>query len=91
MVASTKGGTGRTTLALSLAGLLEETGHRVCLLDFDGIRGVSPYLVWAQTLRQPVSTHVLEKGPVEAARRLAGLRQGFDHVIIDASACETPS
>lgn len=88
LVASTKGGTGRTTLAISIAGLLQEEGHSVCLLDFHKHRGVSFYVAWAQALRRPVPTHVLEKSPAEAARRLAGLRQAFDHVVIDASAYE---
>ncbi len=56
LIASTKGGTGRTTLAISLAGRLEQAGHRVCLLDFHRARGVSGYLFWAQALRQPVPT-----------------------------------
>lgn len=88
MIASTKRGTGRTTLAISLAGLLQTAGHRVCLLDFDISGEISFYLSWAQSRRQPVPSHVHAKNPREAGGSLAGLRQEFDYVVIDASATE---
>lgn len=88
LVASTKRGTGRTTLAFHLAGWLQEAGYRVCLLDFNRVLGVAQHVAWAQALQQPVPIHVPETGPMEAARRLAGLRQGFDIVVIDTSGHE---
>lgn len=75
-LASGKGGTGKTTLAVNLALALNRGGYKVCLLDADfGLANADVHL----GLPAPVKTleHVLFEGlPLEEA--LTPVRPGFD-------------
>jgi len=77
-VASHKGGTGRTTSALSLAWALGESGHRVILIDADEQRSASAlaldprgqfnwrnveFRTWPQALTKPLSADIVVIDP----------------------------
>ena len=80
-----KGGTGKTTLATSLAGMRAASGGRVLLVDADR-QGSSHF--WAQTrssLRLPRVDSVPLYGEA-FARQIATLSSRYDDVVIDTGA-----
>jgi transcriptional regulator with XRE-family HTH domain len=85
LIASPRNGTGRSLLAITLAGLFLHHGYRVLLMDFDDIRGVGWFVTWAHELGVPAPDHTREDTARAAAERLPGLRQLYDHVIVDSS------
>jgi len=88
LVGSPKAGTGRTTLAVSLAGLLIADARTVCLVDLSTINGTHLFMSWAMTLRQPVPAHRTISCPTLAASGLPALRATHDYVVIDGSGFE---
>ncbi|MFQ6671985.1 MAG: ParA family protein [Candidatus Tectimicrobiota bacterium] len=82
-----KGGTGKTTSAVTLASLLSSRGHRVLLVDMDAQGNVKEHF----GLSHPYTMYdlLLEEAPVEACLVVA--RDGLDCLISDATlaACET--
>ncbi len=98
-LASGKGGVGKTTLALALAAVWRDAGHRVALVDFDPQGG----LTLAAGVRPPaapleaggVAVHGLDLWPAGRAlamadadqldARLAAARADADVVVVDLS------
>jgi cellulose biosynthesis protein BcsQ/DNA-binding XRE family transcriptional regulator len=89
LIASPKAGTGRTMLAISLAGMFVHHGYRVLVIDFHDGCGSGWFLRWAHSLGVPAADHIREPHPSAAADHLMALRQAYDHVIVDSSACDT--
>lgn len=88
VVASTKPGTGRTIVAISLAGFLHQQGYRVCLLGFCDRPGAQYYIARAHALGRPAPTHVLVANPTMATRKLTELRREYEYIIVDTSGYE---
>lgn len=91
-IANLKGGTGKSTLAVHLAGVLAERGHRVALCDADPQR--TAYL-WARRVRLPITAEreALES-VVEARRWVARLVRLLDQhgwVVLDLPALIGPA
>jgi chromosome partitioning protein len=75
-----KGGTGKSTLAVSLAVAAEATGEKVCILDLDP-QGTSAS--WYQT-RTAASPAILDHNQVGSLpETLAKLQRAFSLIIID--------
>ena len=76
-----KGGVGKTTVAVSVAGELRQRGHRVAVVDADSQRSAA---MWGE-LRQlqfPIHELPLEAGRAsDWVRRLEGL--AYDFVVVD--------
>jgi chromosome partitioning protein len=83
-VANLKGGSGKSTVAVHLAGALAERGHRVALLDADPQRTA---FLWARRVGLPIrSEREALDSVVEARRavtRLLGLLDSHAWVVLD--------
>jgi chromosome partitioning protein len=91
LIANSKGGCGKSTLATNLAGALALAGHEVMLADADRQRSS---LAWAQRrppTAKPITVADWVKGPTEIPRNItriiidgpAGLRKGGVEELID--------
>ena len=82
-----KGGSGKSTLCISLAVAAQEAGHSVCILEMDRQATVSD---WAERRETPVP----EVAQIEAAQLddvMERLRSSdFDFVFIDTPGVDTP-
>ncbi len=78
-VANSKGGVGKSTIAVHLAAWLRQHGHRVCLADCDA-QGSSSQ--WAQQAVADLSVMVLGT-PDEVLNELPRLRDETDYVVAD--------
>ena len=74
-----KGGVGKTTLSVNVAGCLARQGHRVLLIDADK-RGSAT--TWA-SLREDAPFQVVSMARANMARDALKLAQDYDHTIID--------
>lgn len=74
-----KGGVGKTTLSVNVAGCLARQGHRVLLIDADK-QGSST--TWA-SLREDAPFQVVSMARANMARDALKLAQDYDHTIID--------
>lgn len=85
-IASTKGGSGKTTLATNLARAIQLEGNEVLLIDADPQRTATK---WGE--RQPegydLPVRHVEDGPtaVSLQKRIALLQEGPDAVVVDGS------
>lgn len=100
VLASGKGGVGKSTLALALADVWATAGHAVALVDFDPQGGVTRAAgvtcpTWADGPPGPVEAHGLalwpagralaDLGAPVLADRLEAARKGADLVVVDLS------
>lgn len=74
-----KGGVGKTTLSVNVAGCLARQGHRVLLIDADK---QSSATTWA-SLREDAPFQVVSMARANMARDALKLAQDYDHTIID--------
>lgn len=83
-VLSQKGGAGKSTLTMQLAGGLARAGRRVAIIDLDP---QETSLRWAQSAdpATPFPAHVvrLEGEPAGLHQQLKAARKGVDHVLLD--------
>jgi chromosome partitioning protein len=75
-----KGGVGKTTIAVNLAGCLAMRGHRVLLIDADPQGSV---LQW-QSIEDNSTFEVTYHPAPSLDRDIKSLGRGFDHLVIDA-------
>lgn len=81
-VVNQKGGAGKTTLALNLAGALAESGSRVLLIDADPQQTAQD---WAAVRDKPPPFQVLGLSKPVLHRDLPGIAADYDHVVIDGA------
>ena len=74
-----KGGVGKTTLSVNVAGCLARQGHRVLLIDADKQGSTT---TWA-SLREDAPFQVVSMARANMARDALKLAQDYDHTIID--------
>ncbi|NDW02751.1 ParA family partition ATPase [Salipiger sp. PrR002] len=74
-----KGGVGKTTLSVNVAGCLARQGHRVLLIDADKQGSAT---TWA-SLREEAPFQVVSMARANMARDALKLAQDYDHTIID--------
>ncbi|MFD2741191.1 ParA family partition ATPase [Sulfitobacter aestuarii] len=74
-----KGGVGKTTLSVNVAGCLARQGHRVLLIDADKQGSAS---TWA-SLREDAPFQVVSMARANMARDALKLAQDYTHTIID--------
>ena len=83
-VLSQKGGAGKSTLTMQLAGGLARAGRRVAIIDLDP---QETSLRWAQSAdpATPFPAHVvrLEGEPAGLHQQIKAARKGVDHVLLD--------
>jgi len=83
-VLSQKGGAGKSTLTMQLAGGLARAGRRVAIIDLDP---QETSLRWAQSAdpAAPFPAHVvrLEGEPAGLHQQIKAARKGVDHVLLD--------
>jgi chromosome partitioning protein len=82
-VASTKGGAGKTTIVMALAGTLAADGARVAVVDADPNRA---YASWAEQVYEgPPITVRAESDETRLAEAIDELSPGVDLVIVDTA------
>lgn len=74
-----KGGVGKTTLSVNVAGCLARQGHRVLLIDADKQGSAT---TWA-SLREDAPFQVVSMARANMARDALKLAQDYNHTIID--------
>lgn len=74
-----KGGVGKTTLSVNVAGSLARQGHRVLLIDADKQGSAT---TWA-SLREDAPFQVVSMARANMARDALKLAQDYTHTIID--------
>lgn len=85
VVANSKGGVGKSTLAVHLAAWLHEQGHRVTLADCDTQHSSSE---WIREAKQDVKAVRLDN-PDVILNELPNLRQDSDFVVADGPGSQT--
>lgn len=74
-----KGGVGKTTLSVNVAGCLARQGHRVLLIDADKQGSATTWV----SLREDAPFQVVSMARANMARDALKLAQDYDHTIID--------
>src|SRR5271166_3594452 len=85
VVANSKGGVGKSTLAVHLAAWLHELGHKVTLADCDAQHSSSQWLEEAE----PEINTVKLSGPDHILEELPTLGRTFDYVVADGPGSNT--
>lgn len=83
-LAGTKGGSGKSTIAVNLACVLHSRGGRVLLLDTDPQQTATSWSVAAQQSKQdhPVVSYI---HPDTITQQVPQLAKDYDHVVIDTA------
>lgn len=84
-VANTKGGVGKTTTAVHLAGWLHKRGHSVILADCDSQHSSSE---WIREACPGVTSIVLDK-PNDILNELPAISQDADYIVADGPGSQT--
>ncbi len=86
-----KGGSGKTSLAVSLTVLLAKSGKDVLLVDADDQGTASDFSVWrAETLGDTGYTSVKLSG-LSVRNEVLKMKEKYDHIVIDAGGRDTAS
>ena len=81
-VVNQKGGAGKTTIALNLAGAMAEAGGRVLLIDADPQQTAQD---WAAVRDSPPAFQVIGLSKPILHRDLPAMAADYDHVVIDGA------
>lgn len=76
-----KGGVGKTTLAINVAGALSKRGFKVLLVDADPQQSA---LDWSGVRGEPSPFAIVAMAKPIIHKELPAVEKGFDHVIIDS-------
>ena len=86
-----KGGSGKTTLAVSLTVLLAKAGSDVLLVDADNQGTASDFSTWrAETLGDTGYTSIKLSG-LAVRNEILKMKSKYDHIVIDAGGRDTAS
>lgn len=84
LVASNKGGVGKTTCATNIAVALAQAGHDVCLVDADPQRSAARWHAEREAAELKPAITLIEKRD-NISSTLRTLAEKFDHVIVDVA------
>ena len=79
-IVSAKGGTGKSTLTLNLAGMLAAEDQRVCVVDADPQGSIAQ---WSEIRRQEEPAIIVEPSPMPE-KRIRKLNKRYDLVFFDS-------
>jgi chromosome partitioning protein len=79
-IVSAKGGTGKSTITLNLAGMLAAQDHRVCVVDADPQGSIAH---WSEIRQQDDPTIVVEPSPMPE-KKIRKLNKRHDLVLFDS-------
>lgn len=86
-----KGGSGKTTLAVSLTVMLSKAGSDVLLVDADNQGTASDFTMWRnETLGDTGYTSVKLSG-ISVRNEVQKMKSKYDHIVIDAGGRDTSS
>ncbi len=86
-----KGGSGKTTLAVSLTVLLSRVGFDVLLVDADNQGTASDFSTWrAETIEDTGYTSIKLSG-LAVRNEVQKMKSKYDHIVIDAGGRDTSS
>ncbi|EKB1992589.1 AAA family ATPase [Vibrio parahaemolyticus] len=84
LLGSQKGGCGKSTLAVNIAGQLAHMGKDVCLLDADRQGSASEWIEYREEADVPITIHSVSKyGNISEA--LTDLKQRYEYVVCDVA------
>ncbi|ELJ8766631.1 TPA: AAA family ATPase [Vibrio parahaemolyticus] len=84
LLGSQKGGCGKSTLAVNIAGQLAQMGKDVCLLDADRQGSASEWVEYREEAKSPLTIHSVSKyGNI--SETLSDLNQRYEFVVCDVA------
>lgn len=86
-----KGGSGKTTIAVSLAVMLSSKGRKVLLVDADKQATATDFSQWRTETRGDTGFTSIQLADIQVRNEVLKLKSDYDDVIIDAGGRDTAS